>query len=312
MSFPQSYIDAIERYVTQKSRKNLSQSFKKLSTGYRSLDCAHLGSSQEDVEAYLIGRLPLTWSVLYYLLDRFSAYLPQKFSVRDYGSGPGTALLALHHLFVEDRFTYLGVEEKVPMIEAAKALARDLELKGEFIHKDVLKASTEPYILAIASYVLNELKSPKTFYAQLLNNHEYVLVIEPGTPDGYKRILALREEAIGQGWSIIAPCPHSAACPLKTPDWCHFYLRVQRPKSLKDIKRGSMGYEDEKYMYLFLSKTKQFPHSGVIVKKPHIVPFKVTLDVCATSGQIETQEIFKKDKEAYKKAKKLDWGDFLN
>ena len=81
----------------------------------------------------------------------------------DYGSGPGTALLALHHLFSAERFMYTGIEEKIPMIAAAKAIALDLKLQGEFIHTDVVKAPHSSYTLAIASYVLNELKDPSSF-----------------------------------------------------------------------------------------------------------------------------------------------------
>ena len=267
--------------------------------------------NKEDVQAYLIGRLPLTWSVITHLLQQLSPYFPETFSITDYGSGPGTALLALDYLFDQERFSYTGLEAKKPMLEAAMALKEGLNLKAEFIHHEIHKETRYPSNLAIASYLLNELPNRKGFFSTLLAQHELILVIEPGTPDGYRRILELREEALVNDWHIISPCPHALSCPLLKADWCHFYLRVPRPKLLKDIKGGVMGYEDEKYSYLFLSKTKQEKNQAVIIKKPVVYPFKVTLEVCAPSGHVETIDILKKDKERYKQAKKADWGDFI-
>ncbi len=309
--FPDIYLNAIENYVSNKSLKSLSDSFKKLSQGYRTLNNSELGSSKEDVEAYLVGRLPVTWSVLTHLLRQISLYLPEHFSVLDYGSGPGTALLALDHLFESKRFSYLGLEAKKPMLNAAEALNESLNLKGTFKQHDVNKEGLQKATLAIVSYLLNELPQQEHFFNHLLNQHEFILLIEPGTPDGYSRLMNLRNKAMASNWHILAPCPHAKSCPLVHPDWCHFYVRVQRNKLLKDIKGGSMGYEDEKFSYLFLSRTLYENHRGVVIKKPDVYPYKVELEVCSFSGQIEKKEILKKEKELFKKAKKTDWGDFI-
>ena len=60
-----------------------------------------------------------------------------------------------------------------------------------------------------------------------------LLIIEPGTPAGYARMIALRSQLIASGAHVAAPCPHQAPCPLATPDWCHFAQRLPRSRAHK-------------------------------------------------------------------------------
>lgn len=309
--FPQDYQDLIQSYLSTQSTKQLSQSFQKLSQGYRAFDNASLGMSKEDVDAYLVGRLPLTYAVCAHLLEMISSYFSSSISVIDYGSGPGTAILAIHSAFSDKDVTYVGVEEKQAMIDAASFISSKLNMHASFVKHDVCYKPSSSFDLAIVSYVLNELSDQKDFFHHILFHHDSILVIEPGTPDGTKRILELRDMAIEAGMHIVMPCPHEMECPLKEPKWCHFFKRVERSKILKTIKGGTLGYEDEKFMYLFLSKKHSSSSRGVVLEKPKILPHMVELNVCAKTGQIEKVPIMKKDKEAFKSAKKLDWGDFI-
>jgi ribosomal protein RSM22 (predicted rRNA methylase) len=43
---------------------------------------------------------------------------------------------------------------------------------------------------------------------------DVLVIVEPGTPAGWSRILDARQQLIAGGAAILAPCPHAAACPL--------------------------------------------------------------------------------------------------
>jgi ribosomal protein RSM22 (predicted rRNA methylase) len=308
--FPVDYLHAIETYLSTASTKLLKSSFDKLSYGYRSLQAQTLGSTKEDVDAYLVGRLPLTFSVLSHLLELIKPFFSDRISILDYGSGPGTALLALAHVWDGELFSYHGLEQKKAMLEAAYFFKERFKLSAYFHQGDVMTPLQGQFDLAIVSYVLNELLQQDAFF-EILFKHESILVIEPGTPDGTDRILALRQEALKRGFHVVLPCPHNQACPLQKPGWCHFFQRVERFKLLKSVKSGLLGYEDEKYSFVFLSKSKTTVHQGVIVDKPKVFPYGVSMNVCSKNGCIEKVTILKKDKQDFKRAKKCSWGDFV-
>ena len=77
------------------------------------------------------------------------------------------------------------------------------------------------------------------------------MIVEPGTPAGYERILAARARLIELGRVIVAPCPHQAACPMPPgKDWCHFGARVNRSALHRRVKDADLSYEDEKFSYV--------------------------------------------------------------
>lgn len=68
--------------------------------------------------------------------------------------------------------------------------------------------------LVVASYVINELgDSERAVLADAMwaKTRDTLLVVEPGTPAGYARIIDLRARLIAKGAHVIAPCPHDAA-----------------------------------------------------------------------------------------------------
>ncbi|TIU19787.1 MAG: methyltransferase type 11, partial [Mesorhizobium sp.] len=81
-----------------------------------------------------------------------------------------------------------------------------------------------------------------------------LLIVEPGTPAGWQRVLAVRSQLIEAGAHVSAPCPHEAPCPLVPPDWCHFSRRVARSRLHRLAKEADVPWEDEKFIYLAASR----------------------------------------------------------
>ncbi|MGH3302108.1 MAG: small ribosomal subunit Rsm22 family protein, partial [Streptosporangiaceae bacterium] len=85
--------------------------------------------------------------------------------------------------------------------------------------------------LATVSYVLGELTTAQqaAIVALAVRAAPAIVLVEPGTPAGHRRILATRELLLAAGYLLAAPCPHWDACPLAAAaDWCHFAARLPR------------------------------------------------------------------------------------
>ena len=78
-------------------------------------------------------------------------------------------------------------------------------------------AEAEAADLVVASYMISEIsESERGALADLMwhKTRDTLLVVEPGTPAGYARIIALRAQLIAAGAHVAAPCPHDGDCPL--------------------------------------------------------------------------------------------------
>jgi len=152
-----------------------------------------------------------------------------------------------------------------------------------------------------------------------------VLLVEPGTPDGYRRVLAARTQLLQAGWIVQAPCPHQRDCPLVGGrDWCHFAARVVRSPLHRQLKDGTRGHEDEKFCYLVATRqpapvsaaAAPVPAvgpppaaSGRIVRHPRQRRGLVTLEVCTAEGEIRRTTVARSQGEAYRAARRAAWGD---
>ncbi|MBM3571240.1 MAG: hypothetical protein FJX52_02610 [Alphaproteobacteria bacterium] len=47
---------------------------------------------------------------------------------------------------------------------------------------------------------------------------DILVLVEPGTPDGHRRILEGRTALVDDGATILAPCPYALPCPLTGAD----------------------------------------------------------------------------------------------
>lgn len=272
-------------------------------------------NSEKQVIAYILSRLPATFSVVSNILKKHD--LSSCKSLLDLGSGPGTVIFScLEQLELLEKITY--VEHEYFFIKQFKEIIsssnNDILKNTTIFSKDVLDIdSISNHDLITCSYVLNELKPDKQdlLINKLWNkSNQFIILIEPGTPVGFKNILKAREKLIELGGFIVAPCPHNNKCPLESNDWCHFSQRVERSSYQKYLKNAQESYEDEKFSYIIVSK--DFIDSSLnerIIRHPQIHKGHIDFKLCSNDGLKEIT-ISKKD-DNYKKSKKKVWGDSI-
>ena len=166
--------------------------------------------------------------------------------------------------------------------------------------------------LVSEGYMLGELSEDMRLpVAQRLWNActQMLVLIEPGTPQGFANLAAARAHLAGLGAHVAAPCPAgSKSCPMAGDDWCHFSVRVQRSRLHKALKGGEAPYEDEKFAYLAL--TREAPAAACearVLRHPQIAPGRITLTLCE-AGEKHQRVVTKKDA-LWKRARKLGAGD---
>ena len=91
-------------------------------------------------------------------------------------------------------------------------------------------------------------------------------------------------------------------------DWCHFGARIERTSTHRRIKRGELGYEDEKFSYVVATPLACDPAPQRIVRHPIFHSGFVELQLCTTDG-LRIEKVGKSRKQAYRAARKAAWGD---
>jgi ribosomal protein RSM22 (predicted rRNA methylase) len=135
-----------------------------------------------------------------------------------------------------------------------------------------------------------------------------LVIIEPGTMAGFAGIRASRAELIASGACIAAPCPHNLACPMPMNDWCHFAERLERTSLHRRMKSATLSYEDEKYSYVIACKQPCEQVEARILRHPGKHGGHISFELCTPEGLVK-KTVTKKDKEAFRVARKLEWGD---
>ena len=166
--------------------------------------------------------------------------------------------------------------------------------------------------LVVLSYLLGEL--PDALHAPLLDAAmtagQHVLVVEPGTPRGFRAVLAARGRLSGDGWHLLAPCPQDGRCPLaEGDDWCHFAVRLERTALHRRLKGGRLGHEDEKFSYALTTRRPASPALGRVLRHPLTRKGLVQLEVCRSDGTAARTVVTRRDPMAYRAARDAAWGD---
>ncbi|MFE9906119.1 small ribosomal subunit Rsm22 family protein [Streptomyces achromogenes] len=269
-----------------------------------------------DVAAYAAYRMPATFeavrSSLAALADALPGWTPAGHT--DVGGGTGAATWAVQTTWPGERdVTVLDWAE--PALAVGRRLAaahpalKDARWQRARIGADLTLDDTD---LVTVSYVLNELAEPAraALVDAAARAARTVVIVEAGTPAGYARVIEARDRLIRAGFRIAAPCPHSAACPIAPgTDWCHFSARVGRSSLHRQVKGGSLAYEDEKFSYVAATRLPAEPAPARVVRRPQIRKGQVLLDLCETDERLSRSTVTKRHGDLYKAARDADWGD---
>ena len=270
--------------------------------------------SEELYLAYLAFRLPATYAavsdVCTRLLHEYS-FCPR--SMIDIGAGPGTAALAACEIFHSLQEVHL-FERDAEFIRIGKEFSYT---SWQWHCADVVQDLSYDHTadLTIASYSLGEMTASsrkKAVEFLWCSANKYVVIIEPGTPSGYETVMQGRDQLIAAGGHVVAPCPHNKPCPLRGNDWCHFSVRLPRTSFHRLVKEAVLGYEDEKFSYVVVSKERitHAPFSRII-RAPCKRSGHMYVTLCTRDEGIQNETISRKQKELYARAKKLEWGDSI-
>jgi ribosomal protein RSM22 (predicted rRNA methylase) len=273
--------------------------------------------TEAERQAYLFCRLPATYAALAASLHAATTHCdwhPE--SLLDLGSGPGTGLWAASTFFPSLSKATL-VEKDPSMITLGKKLAEksneQLFRQTHWIQADLEKLQEIPsHDILLFSYSIGELHPQAILPLLELSwkaTGKFLLIIEPGTPAGFERIRMIRNTLIRWGGNIIAPCPHHYSCPMSGTDWCHFSARLERSVLHRRLKAGTMGYEDEKFSYIAVSKEPVPLPSSRILSDPVRHSGHVNLKLCTKEEGLQSTTISRKHGALYKAARKSEWGD---
>lgn len=319
MEFPRLLREAVDEALIGISSADLAKAADGLSRRYRAETRdgrPHLDTALA-ARAYLATRLPATYAAIRSAMREVSLRRPDfaPATLLDAGAGPGTALWAAADCWprLSDAFLIEGVNDVRILGET---LARDLRIAATWQSTDFATAfpSIVPGDLVVLAYVLDELPSerqPSLVDELWTTTRDVLLIVEPGTTNGWRRILSARARLIEAGAHILAPCPHHARCPIEPPDWCHFSRRVARSRLHRQAKRADAPWEDEKYIYLAAARTPGLPASARILAPPKQASGRVALKLCQADGTLGNPLITKRDGPLYKKARRADWGDAI-
>ena len=309
---------ALERKAEGVSRKDAARRAGVISQNYRGGGDSKTIRTEDDAVAYALARMPATYAAVAACLTAMIEARPDfaPLNLLDVGAGPGTATWASAQAFSSlHDFTLLDSNNSLRdlALEFARSSSGLSAVNYPLGNAVRLLSDTQSADLVIASYLVGELGDTERANltdAMWAKTGDTLLIVEPGTPAGFARIIALRTRLIAKGAHVIAPCPHDNACPLVAPDWCHFSQRLARSRAHKRLKGAELPYEDEKFSYVTLSRSPPGRRLARVLAQPKISKVAVTMKLCMPNG-VDVTSSPHRDKTNYSRAKKLNWGDTM-
>lgn len=319
---PPAVLAALDQQLMHRERGALIDAARRLSEVYRAGGGSDIAIDDATAAlAYAAVRMPATYAALTWVLADLKLRAPgfAPCHVIDIGAGTGAATLAAAEQFATLATAEL-IEPNVAMQHLAGPLLATTDLKTQFAvqytDSGVPRSAnkTGAGTLAIAGYVLAELPiaAVAAFLAPYLAQVEMLVIVEPGTPQGFQRILAVRRMVLeGDLGRIVAPCTHAGSCPLVGADWCHFSVRLPRSRLHQAIKAVDAPFEDERFSYLVVTRNAELRADGGLARvlaQPKSNKAGVELVLCSAAGRT-VMMVPQRDKPRARLAKRLHWGD---
>ena len=333
-ALPPRLAAAIDARLEGRPRAELAASARRISECYRAGGTTSDAIRDEtDALAYALTRMPATYAAAAAALARLAEHWPDFLprSVLDVGCGLGAASYAASTRWPEIEATFL--DRSGPFLALAQALAKESRfaalgtiIEAEFAYflralaagdraettRQALSHASQ-FELVVASYALTEIADdalPRLADGLWARTSGALVIVEPGAPHDYARLMTVRNRLVELGATILAPCPHNGPCRLTAPEWCHFSVRLARSRAHKMLKGADAPFEDEKFSYL-IAASGGAPSSARLIGPVRRSKPGATLRLCAKDGIRETL-IRKRDKSGFEKIRRKDWGDSLD
>ncbi|AOS63486.1 ribosomal methyltransferase Rsm22 [Actinoalloteichus hymeniacidonis] len=312
-------MSALDGALTRFSRQALGQSVDRLIQQYRSgrPPSTPILNSDLDVAAYAGYRMPATYAAARSVFDQVAVVAPgfQPRTQIDIGGGTGADVWAAVDVWssladitvLEQSSQAISLGRRL-VGSAGSAALRQVSWTRGSIDVDSPPPAAD---LVTLSYVLGEL--PERRRADIIRwsarSTAMLVIIEPGTPAGYERVVAARDLLRDLGLRLVAPCPHEDDCPIpRGKDWCHFATRLPRTSVHRRVKDGALGFEDEKFSYIVASPDNWRRAAGRVLRHPRKPKGQVALQICADDGSLGDVTVSRREGSRYRAARDLRWG----
>lgn len=314
--FDLSLRHALNALLTGTERARVIEDARKLSVLYRS-GCftdrdQPVLALPHNALAYAAVRMPATYAAVRTAMHAAADHV--EFTPRthlDLGGGTGAAVWAAAAVWPGIESCVL--EQSVAAGEVGRSLIAHSSLRpADWVRRNLLDDAPWPQAdLMTITYVLGELpERARDEVVARTASAGLVIVVEPGTPGGYERIMAARDVLIGNGMAIAAPCPHELPCPLGNgSNWCHFGARVDRSALHRVAKAGTRNYEDEKFAYVVATRKQARPAEARVISRPIYRKNRVDLSLCRRNPACIVLETVAKSASEYKAARHANWGE---
>ena len=313
---PAELKSALDARLHGLSRNDAAERSAVISKTYRDGGGSGTIRTEADALAYALARMPATYAAVTASLNALREITPDfaPNSVLDIGAGPGTASWAAAESFSSlTAFTLLDANRALRALAlelgGASARLRGMAYRQGEARAELAKADAAD--LVVASYMIGEIsEGERKTLAELMweKTRDTLLVVEPGTPAGYARIMAVRAQLIAAGAHVAAPCPHDGPCPLTAPDWCHFTQRLPRSQAHRQLKSAELAYEDERFSYVALTRAPAARRPARVLAQPDVSKVEVTAKLC-TPGGLAVAKVPRRARADYAAARRWRWGD---